>query len=156
MAAQFDITVKERFVHNVVLGMSQARAAADAGARGSLKSAAQTLMKDEFVISLLTAYKEELESRIAVDRDKLTGMTMDAFDVAKLQGDSKSMISAVQELANIHGLHSPQEIKVTRTNEIGEKALEAVRMLPERDLLALAAPLDDTPLEAEFVELKAK
>jgi hypothetical protein len=156
MDSQHDVAVKERFVHNVVLGMSRTRAAAEAGVTHNLESGAQSLMKDEFVLNLLTAYKTEIESRLSVDRDKLTGMTMDAFDVAKLQGDAKAMITAVQELANIHGLHSPQEIKVTRTNELGVKALEAVRLLPEKDLLALAAPLDETPLEAEFVELETK
>jgi len=150
------IDQKDLFVHNLVLGMDPRRALAELDTGQNLQHAAQTLIKDPYVADLLQAYKDEFQKRIAVDRDKLTEMAMDTYDVAKVQSDARGMIQVVKELGDIHGLHKPQEIKVTRTNEIGRNAINAVRRLTEGDLLELAGPLDDTILEAEFVELENK
>ncbi len=113
-------------------------------------------MADSYVMELLQAYKDEMLERTRVDRDKLTLMAMDTFDTAQMQGDARGMIQVVKELADIHGMHTPQEIVVTRTTELGAQAAKVVSRLNDDELLRLAGPLEESVLDAEFTVLESK
>lgn len=153
--AKFDPVRKERFVHYLILGHHPYKAAQLSGFSGRLKSVSDQLMADEYVRDLLLAYRDEMQKRLRVDRDRVTEMTMDAYDMAKIQADPRNMLGAIQELNKMYGLYAPDEVRVTKVNEKAGEIKRNLQTLSEEELLRLASEAEGAEiLDAEFVELE--
>jgi hypothetical protein len=152
---KFDPVRKERFVHYLMLGHHPNNAVKLSGFDRNLKGTVEMLMNDDYVRDLLIAYRDELRKRLRVDREKVTEMTMDTYDLAKLQGDPRGMIGAVQELSKIYGLYAPDEVRVTNVKDDGKNELRKnLKSLSDDELLKLATETEGAEiLDAEFVEL---
>jgi hypothetical protein len=115
--SKYDVVRRERFVHNLALGMNPVKAAEAAGFTGRLRSAVSRLMEDEWVQAELEQLRREMRERYRFDRDKAVAMLIDAYEQARLMSDPKAMVASVRELNEMHGHHAPQRVEVSRSGK---------------------------------------
>jgi len=123
----FDPVRKQLFVENLLLGLAPVDAVRAAGFVGDgLVGLAKRLMKDEEVQALLEAGRQQIAQYYDVSREKVLQDLVDAKEMARVQGDPKSMVYALNPIIDIQGYRAPVKVDATVRQEPVKKRLRTI------------------------------
>lgn len=124
---KFDPVRKQIFVENLLIGLDPVDAVRAAGFVGSqLVKLAKRLMHDEDVQAMLEAGRQQIAQYYDVSREKVLRDLVDAKEMARVQGDPKSMVYALQPIIDIQGYRAPVKVDTTHRAEPVKKRLRTV------------------------------
>lgn len=115
---------QEKFVQCVADGMSQSdayRTAYDCKPTTkpeTIQAHASRLMADGKVSARLKEIRAALESRSLWSREMSVKALIDAYKMAKINGQSTGMTSAVKELNAMHGYNEPTKLAIQTPSQI--------------------------------------
>lgn len=144
------LTVRERIVVEARLkGMSMAACAAAAGIP---LDDVRSLLEGKHIQAALKLGTDICEDHSRITRERLSQMLLNAYDHAD---DATEMVLAVRELAKLHGLNAPTQVRVDHTVRLKAVRTEAeLRQLPLEELERLADMRGQDVLEDEFIPVK--
>lgn len=104
-----------RFVDEFLVDCNGAAAAVRAGyAPGSAKVAASRLLtSDNPCRRAIQARQEADSSRLGVTRENVLQKLLDAFEIARVQGEPATMVSAARELGKLLGFYAPTRVEAS-------------------------------------------
>lgn len=107
----------------------------------------------------LHALNERLEPEYRVTLQKVIGMVMEGFDMAKLKGQPKVMVEAATALANMTGLAAAQKVQIDQRTHVEienrSQQMKALQQIPRVSLEEMAGVHRELPyIEADFVEVR--
>lgn len=88
--------------------------------------------------ALLQQYQQELRERTLITREKVVGMHMEAFELAKLMAEPASMVAAAREIGKMHGFYEPKKIELTLKDGSPSKKLEQMSTQELEELIEKA------------------
>jgi len=147
LPVEFDVIRKQLFVENLTLGLSPVDAAQAAGFEVNLKRIATKMLEDEDVQEMIEGYKRKLEQMYDVSRDKVLRDLVDAKEMARTQGDPKSMVIALKEVSEVQGYHAPKHVSVEQTHTVQSNVKHRLRQVTEAELIELAGETEFTSVE---------
>ena len=107
----------------------------------------------------LAALHEKLEPEYRVTLQKVIGMIMEGYDMAKLKGQPKVMVEAALAAANITGIMAAQKIQIDQRTQVAitnhSQDLKALQHMPRQSLEEMVGVERTLPyLEAEYAEVR--
>lgn len=130
-----------RFVDEYLIDCNGAAAAVRAGyAPGSAKVAASRLLTSDNPCRRAIQTRQEVDAaRLRVTRDSVIASLLEAFDMAKKQGEPATMVSAARELGKLMGFYAP--VRVEATVDVGALAVrDAYERMTDAQLLEVIGP----------------
>lgn len=102
---------------------------------------AKAYLKSESGAAILEYLKEREFGDVRIDRETITGMFMEAYQMAATAGEK---VAATRELAKLHGLYpdaksAATQINITQNN-IGEATKKDLQRMSDSELAQLAGP----------------
>lgn len=105
--------------------------------------------RSEKVQTALTEARAETAKALKITKEDIAQGFLDAAAMARVMADPQAMVRAYAELGKMLGMYAEEKKKVT--HEIGEKTLEAMRLLPDHEVAKLAK---GRIIEGESTEVK--
>lgn len=146
---------KVLFIEAMSMGLTPKQSAVRCGASEgtdprNLDRAVHTLLNDPWVDKELRMLETENRKSMAMTRDKVQAIVLEAIDMGRLIADPMAIIRGAQELNKMCGFYAPEEKKITLT--AGQRRVtQKYDAVSDEDLLAL---IDDSGIiEAEFEEI---
>lgn len=93
--------------------------------------------------------REELALKTGITKEEVLQGLKEAADMAKVMADPQAMVRAWSEMGKMLGYYAEEKKKVT--HELGSQTIEALRGLPDSELLKLAK---GRVIEGEVLEKK--
>jgi len=136
---KFDLIRKKLFVENLSLKLSPVEAAREAGFDKNLPQIAAALMKDGEVQEMIEEIKQKIAEFYDVSRERLLRDLVDGKEMARVQGNVRDMVMAINPIIDIQGYRAPKELSVAHVDlRDGEKLKRHMRSISDADLLELA------------------
>lgn len=136
---------KRKYVEYKILGMSNAQAAKKAGGHH------HQLAIDPWVVRELELHEDELRKERSITKEKVTGIVMEAVDIARIKAEAGDMIRGAQELNKMYGHYEPDRKEVIMSGEVEVKHAHYAA-LSDAELLEMCG--EERPaIEAEFERL---
>lgn len=133
----FDPIRKQLFVENLTLGMDPIAAVKAAGFTSRFTTTVRDLMADEDVIAMIEAHKRYIAEHYDVSREKVLRDLVDAKEMAKVQGDVKGIVMALNPVIDMQGYRAPKQLEVKSTHVNGN-VRKRLRSISEDELIELA------------------
>jgi len=132
------LTPKQRlFIKFVGEGDSQKNAAIRAGVKPTASSSTSSQWCQMPIIAkLIGEERKKYEIASQLTKEKVMGMHLEAYNMAKLMAEPMTMVSAARELGKLCGYYDPVRVQVD-VNVSGQVALERMNALSDAELLKL-------------------
>jgi len=109
------------------------------------------MLKSTFVQTELRRLEDENRKDMAMTRDKVQAIVLEAIDMARLIADPMAIIRGAQELNKMCGFYAAEEKKITLT--AGQRRMTAkYDEISDKDLLEMIEDQSDI-VDAEFEEI---
>lgn len=136
---------QEKYVQNLLLGLSKSEAAVLAGYAPNT-GYLRRLDELPYVKARLAEVRADMVKKYDFTRDRGVDMAMEIYEMSKVMADSQGMVNALRELNKMFGHYAPEkkqlQIGVTDNN----KLMEQLESMPERELLSIIeGEVVDTP-----------
>lgn len=121
--------------------------------KSNIENAVNTMMKSPFVVEELAKLHEENRKEMAITREKVQSIVLEAIDMGRIISDPMAIIRGAQELNKMCGFYAPEEKKITLTAE--QRRLTAkYDEISDADLVALVNQRDASgAIDAEFEDI---
>jgi len=139
---------QQRYVSGRSMGMTHHQAATYAGYKNP--STAKNLEKNPEIRAILNDIRQEDQKRNLVTREKVTGMVMEAFDIAKMLGDPASMLRGTAELNKMNGFYEPERREIHVSAHVLETTKQ-IQIMSDDELFKIA---DNSIIDADFTEIE--
>ena len=107
--------------------------------------------EDEEIKESLARYIAASRREAVYDREKVMEIIEDAVEIARIQGDPRTMISGAQEFNKMQGFYAPERKHVTLETD-KDARLKQIEEMDEQQLLE-ALGKEQPYIDAEFQEL---
>lgn len=132
------------FIENVGLGMAPYSAAKHAGCSNPGRES-KRYMDDPDIMGAIEEIQRQNQKNSDLTRKDVMQNLIEAFEVAKMQGDPQAMVRAMSEVNRMCGYHAPEK----KVLELRGPALEMQAQLDDmskEDLLEALGQEEETPL----------
>lgn len=128
---------QSRFVDEYLLDANGTQAAIRAGYSASgARVAAHRLLTNVAISSRLEARQKADATRLSITRENVLQRLLDAFEMAREQGEPATMVSAARELGKLLGFYAP--VRVEATVDVSALAVrDKYEQMSDAELLAV-------------------
>lgn len=147
------LTDKQRiYVESRLRGMSKMASARAAGSTKNPDESARQFEKSPNVLEAIDRGRKLSIQHTGYTREKVTQMFEQAFSLATTAAE---MVMAAREIARLHGLYAPTNVKVDHTHRLEDAREEDdLKRLSTEELVKLARVRGDDFIDGEFTELE--
>lgn len=140
MAMKNKLTQKQaKFVHRYVAHGVGARAAREAGyAPGNARISASRLLTSDNVQAAIAAERRLYEAEAGFTRERLVAEIQGAIDLARAQGDARTMIAGWREIGRICGYYDQPKKTAIDVNITARRLVDQFEAMSDTELMAAA------------------
>lgn len=137
------------FIENMGLGMTPTAAARIAGYTNAARDS-KSMLEDPDILAAIQALQAENQKISKLSREDVMEKLIEAFDIAKTQGDPQAMVRSMAEVNRMNGYYAPEK-KILQLTGPEQERQQQIENLSKEELLALLNKQEETPLiEGDF------
>jgi len=138
------------FIENMGLGMTPKAAARHAGYTNPSRES-RSMLADKDILTAIQVIQTENQKNSKLTRENVMENLIEAFDIAKTQGDPQAMVRSMAEVNRMNGFYAPEKKIVELTGPQAERQ-QQIESLSKEELLELLNREEETPLLEAHVD----